>query len=313
MLKHINIKIEEVEKKLIKRQKAYNILKKQKQELKREQIRGKKLSNILKKKERKIKKLQSPSIICSILSIFKKENKNLEEYLQEYNIIKSKYEDYRNSISKIKKDINFYKEQISSYHSLDADYDDLIREKKDLILKQNDSVARELANYLDEILEKELNISRVKESISTCNRVILSLEKSIRSLESARGWGKVDILGGGFLVTAAKHSKIIRSREEIKNLQREIKALKASLYYVDLPSNIDLEIGAFATFADYFLDGLVADLFVQSKIKDSLNKLKDAYNRVNNIKNALQTRLGDLNKELRNLKDKEKLLVEGYR
>lgn len=301
MLENINKKIYEIEEKLKKREKAYAELKQKEQELTEKQIRKKEIRNILNKKERQIRRLESPGIIDLI---FKRKGIDLQEELRQYDIIKSEYEDCGNSIINIEKDINFYKEQIDNYHSLDSDYDDLVKKRRNLILSKNDTRAHGLRDCLDKISEREQNIKNAKESILACDRALSSLERAVKSLESARGWGMWDIAGGGFLATAAKHSRINDMRREIKNAEKEISALNASLSRVNLPSNIDVEIGAFATFADYFFDGLVADLFVQSKIRGSLNKLRDTYDKINRIQSALQTRLGDLNRELRNLRDK---------
>lgn len=40
--------------------------------------------------------------------------------------------------------------------------------------------------------------------------------------------------------------------------------------------NLRIEIGAFLSFADFFLDGLVADYMVQSKISDARVQVDDA-------------------------------------
>ena len=117
--------------------------------------------------------------------------------------------------------------------------------------------------------------------------------------------------GGGFLSTAIKHSKIDNMRREIKDLEKEIRTLNTILSHVNLPSDMDIKIGGFATFADYFFDGLIADLFVQGKIKDSLDKLRNTYDRINRIQEVLQTRLGDLNRDLSSLRDKVGRLERG--
>lgn len=301
MLENINKNITEIEENLRKRQEFSNILEQKQQELGKEQTRRRKLGKALKKKERQIKRLQSPGVIGLI---FRRENTDLQEELRQYDVIKSEYEDCGNSIIDIEENINLYKEQIDNYHSLDSDYNDLIRERRDLILSKNDSTAHELKGYLDEISEKELSVRSVREGISACYRALPSLERAIRNMESARNWGVWDIMGGGFLSTAVKHSRIDKMKQEIKDVEREIKALNTILSYVNLPSDMDIQIGGFATFADYFFDGLIADLFVQGKIKDSLNKLRDTYDKINKIKNSLQTRLEDLNSALRDLRDK---------
>lgn len=301
MLGNINKKITEIEENLRKRREFSDILEQKQQELSKTQTRRRELSKALNKKERQIKRLQSPSVIGLI---FRRKDTDPQEELRQYDIIKSEYENCEDSIVNIEKDINFYREQIDNYHSLDSDYDDLILERRDLILSKNDSTARELRGYLDEISEKESNARNVKEGISACNRALPSLARAISNLESARSWGVWDIMGGGFLSTAVKHSRIDDMRKEIKGVEREIRALNTSLSYINLSSDMDIEIGGFAAFADYFFDGLFADLFVQGKIKDSLNKLRNTYDKINRIKNALQTKLEKLNRELRNLRDK---------
>jgi DNA repair exonuclease SbcCD ATPase subunit len=301
MLENINKKITEIEENLRKRREFSDILEQKQQELSKAQTGRRELSKALNKKERQIKRLQSPSVIGLI---FRREDIDLQEELRQYDIIKSEYENCADSITDIEKDINFYKEQIENYHSLDSDYDDLIRERQDLILSKNDSTARELRGYLDEISEKESSARSIREGISACNRALPSLARAIGNMESARSWGIWDIMGGGFLSTAVKHSRIDNMRQEIKGVEREIRALNTNLSYINLPSDMDIEIGGFATFADYFFDGLFADLFVQGKIKDSLNKLRDTYDKINRIKDALQTKLEVLNRELRDLRDK---------
>ena len=44
-----------------------------------------------------------------------------------------------------------------------------------------------------------------------------------------------------------------------------------------------IEIGDFLTFADFFFDGLIADIFVQSKIKDAKNQIDTAISHVDRI------------------------------
>ena len=242
MLENINKKINEVEENIRRRQEFYNILEQKQQELKKEQTRRRELSKALNKKEGQIKRLQSPSVIGLI---FRSEDMDLQEKLRQYDIIKSEYENCGNSVINIEKDINFYREQIENYHSLDSDYDDLIRERRDLILSKNDKTAHELRDYLylEDMSKKELDIRGVKESIAACNNVLPSLERAIRNLESAKSWGVWDIIGGGFLSTAIKHSKIDNMRQEIKGVEREIRALNTSLSYINLPSDMDIKIG----------------------------------------------------------------------
>ncbi|HZK56971.1 MAG TPA: hypothetical protein VFD17_01570, partial [Clostridia bacterium] len=111
-MENINKKINEIEENLKKRREFSDILEQKQQELEKERNNVGELGKALNKKERQIKRLQSPSVIGLI---FRREDMDLQEELRQYDIIKSKYEDCRDSIANIEKDINFYKEQIENY------------------------------------------------------------------------------------------------------------------------------------------------------------------------------------------------------
>ena len=53
--------------------------------------------------------------------------------------------------------------------------------------------------------------------------------------------------------------------------------------------NRDLEIGDFLMFADFFFDGLIADLMVQSKIRRCQDNIDDAIYRVENLLRRLRS------------------------
>ena len=56
-----------------------------------------------------------------------------------------------------------------------------------------------------EILDREL-----EEAIRASEAALEKLEKAKASLESASGWGIFDIIGGGFISSAVKHSMPFR-------------------------------------------------------------------------------------------------------
>ena len=52
-----------------------------------------------------------------------------------------------------------------------------------------------------------------------------------------------------------------------------------------------MEIGSFLSFADFFLDGLVADYMVQSKIADAREQVDDTINRIEKILADVKNRM----------------------
>ena len=106
-------------------------------------------------------------------------------------------------------------------------------------------------------------------------------------LSSARGWGIWDILGGGFISTFIKHSKIDRAKSAIWSARMALKKFDDELDDV-YTGGVDLGIGDFAVFADWFFDGLLADIYVQSKIAEAQRDVEAAIERVNTVLGRLR-------------------------
>ena len=116
-------------------------------------------------------------------------------------------------------------------------------------------------------------------------RALDSLRAAQKALESARGWGIFDILGGGTISTLVKHSKLDRAREHIENAQYALKKFRRELADVNLP---DVRIDGLLTFADFFFDGFFADLLVQQRINEARRQIERTCRQVEDILRRLQ-------------------------
>ena len=134
-------------------------------------------------------------------------------------------------------------------------------------------------NYRD---EKEIH-----EAINAADGALLALRDAQKSLSDAGGWGLWDMFGGGFLSTMLKHNKMDQAKREIAEAQKALNRFKNEL--ADLGQSIDLNIdlSGFLRFADYFFDGFLADVMVQSKISEAKNKVGQAISMVEDIKSRL--------------------------
>lgn len=121
------------------------------------------------------------------------------------------------------------------------------------------------------------------EAIEAGKRALVSLHKAEEQLESARNWGIVDILGGGFFTNLIKHSKMDNAQEYMVRAKDDLKQFGNELG--DISENMDLGFNTsdFLTFADYFFDGLVADWMMQDRINSAKEQVAEAIKRVSDI------------------------------
>lgn len=134
----------------------------------------------------------------------------------------------------------------------------------------------------------DLNYQKeIDEAIQASVNALYWLNEANQYLSSAGGWGIVDILGGGLISTFAKHSKIEKAKSAMEQAKWAVQNLKKELQDVNMVSYINIDVGNFLTFADFFFDGIVADWLVQSKIREAQKQVNDAIYQINIIKNQL--------------------------
>ena len=105
---------------------------------------------------------------------------------------------------------------------------------------------------------------------------LLSLtDEAIHQCQGARSWGFLDILGGSTLSTLVKHVKISSTKNVLDDINYKIRELKQCININNMPEGFTVNRGFFATLLDFTWDGFISDLWMQSKIKGSLNELQE--------------------------------------
>lgn len=116
----------------------------------------------------------------------------------------------------------------------------------------------------------------IREAIGAGARALSSLRAAQEKLESARKWGIVDLLGGGFVSDLFKHSRMNEAAEYMETAKRDLQRFQKELGDVQVPLELRMEVGTFLSFADFFFDGLVADYLVQTRIKEAREQVEEA-------------------------------------
>lgn len=123
----------------------------------------------------------------------------------------------------------------------------------------------------------------ILEAIQAGERALSSLREAERQLNSARNWGIVDIFGGNMVSGMMKHMKVNNASRCVDDAKRDLVAFRNELGDIRNIENLHIDIDGFLTFADFFFDGFVADIFVQSRIKEGQRQVQEAIRRVDAI------------------------------
>lgn len=136
---------------------------------------------------------------------------------------------------------------------------------------------------MDEDMQREIH-----EAITAGERALSSLREAEKCLKSAGNWGLADIFGGGMISGIMKHSKISSASRYIDQARSDLRSFQREIQDVD-DSVSSIDVGDFLTFADFFFDGFIADMMVQSKISEMKNQVAEAIHRVETILRQLRS------------------------
>ena len=133
-----------------------------------------------------------------------------------------------------------------------------------------------------------------KREIDDCLRIIEKIMPLIgeaeRQFSSARNWGFLDMFGGGLITDLIKHSKLNNASRCMNEINYLLRDLERELKDVKFSTDYSMNTMSFATFADFLFDGILADAYMQSKILNSLDQVRELRHRMKFI----QTRLLDI-------------------
>lgn len=138
----------------------------------------------------------------------------------------------------------------------------------------------------NQIMKKE-----VQEAIRAGEQALQSLHHAGEKLDSAGKRGIFDMFAGGFLSSYIKHSHIREAEVLLEQAKAELQIFQRELSDVGEDLHLQIEIGDFLTFADFFLDGFITDYLVQSKISDAREDIEVGILHVKTILDALYRKL----------------------
>lgn len=188
----------------------------------------------------------------------------------------------------------------------------LMDNKEAAIRESGDDNTRRLLGLCESIGSTQADIRELTETIEAGEAARAMVDSAHSQLETARGWGTFDMLGGGLMTTAIKHAKIDQARKEIQRAQQGLARFAREL--ADVKERLDadgaFEMGGLLTFADYFFDGLIADWMAQSKINKSLAAVNDLREKLAVLLQRVERRRDAAKRALARMQEEKTRLIE---
>jgi chromosome segregation ATPase len=286
---HNDVLLETREKVRIK-QKLESAVLETRKSLAAERARLAQLGAVLKKEEADVRKLEGLSLTAMFHQFLGSKEDRLDKERQEVFSAKLRFDQCAHEVASLERDIADMEARLAALGDPEAEYARALERKAARI----EGAARaDLVQLTEKAADINSDIKEIGEAVAAGDEVIAGLDRVIASFKSAGNWGIVDLIGGGIIITAVKHSKIDKAKAAIHEVQSRLGRFRREL--ADLRTRPDVplsvEISSFEKFADYLFDGLIFDWIVQSKINKSLDAAVEMRAKMASIVADLRRRL----------------------
>lgn len=309
-LEEINRQLEELAMQQCRREKLEATLGDLRAQCRERQSRESETARILEREEADVTRLEGVSLKGLLLSLTGGKDERLHQERREAAAARLQHDQAARDLLYIQGQLDRAEEEYRSLQEVPRRQRNLLEEKAALLMAQGSAAGHALTQ-----VEAELNGVRAQrrelgEAVSAGRQARAALERVLGELDSAEGWGVWDMLGGGLVTTIIKHGHIDDAKSGLDEAQCALSRFRTELADVNITDCPQVEVGGFATFADYFFDGLLADWYVQSGIHDAQAGVSDTCHRVTEALARLERQDRSLEDRLRALEERRRELLK---
>jgi len=243
------------------------------------------LKNILSKEKKDVENLEKTSLQTYIHIFLGDFEKKIEKEQIELIEAKCKYDNAKYEYDMLLEKIENYRKFKDELKRIDREYEVKLELKKNKLVFYNDEFDTEFKRKESKLNYNNKQIMEIEEAINAGEIVINQLRNALTKFDSASNWGIFDMMGGGFIATMAKHTKINEGKRELDKVSHSLRNFNREINDVDeeIILNMNIEISSFLSFGDYFFDGIFMDFLVQSKISKMKSNINNGISKTSEI------------------------------
>lgn len=261
------------------------------------------------KEQDDVDKLEKGGVHAFLLTLIGHKEERLDKERREAPAAKLQYDQARSDLEYLENKLNGLIRERDGLRDAPEQLEALWTEKAELVKAMGGQTGARLVELDRQLSGVTHQQKEVQEALSAGKNAKRLLGQVQDDLDSARSWGTWDMLGGGLIATMAKHDRLDSAQSSIRAAQRALSDFRTELADVSQLQVPNIQIGEFATFADYFFDGIFSDWYVQSSIKKAQDGVSEVHMKLTAALRDLETASQDLNDQQASLKrEREELL-----
>ncbi len=303
MLSKYDMKLTELREKMARRGKTEAMISELKRQRTEIALREEALRQELEREQADVDRLNEGfrSIYYAIIG---KKEAMLENEQAEVRAVSVKYEAARQELKCIDDQIEQLSWDLSDMANAETRYRETLDEKLDAMRKAG--IEAEKLLPIDEKLHLMSDKLREVEQAYTAGRKVVGVMDNIENeLYEAEKYGRIDLYGlnkSSMFSQVGKYVHFDNAQHHAKHLQRFVDEFQKELADISVAAEVYVHIDGFTRFADWFFDGIFADLAALRRIEESQNSVRTARMRIERIIDRLEEMKRELERQSRELR-----------
>lgn len=246
------------------------------------------------RERRDVDRLEGHSFAALLYHMSGKMDEKLDLERREYYAARAKYDACLRELEAVSQDMEATEEDLRDLADCEERYARALEEKRRAIEASGRPEGAALLEQKEQLIYLSGQERELEEAIAAGTTALRTTADILQDIESAKDWATLDLLGGGFLADKAKHDRLDDAQQNVEQLQVQLQRFNKELSDVTIRSCLQVNIDGMLRFADFFFDGLLADLTVLDRIKQSLGQVEQTREDILSILRQLQDELEDV-------------------
>lgn len=236
-----------------------------------------------------VKDLEGLTMTSILSSLSGTRQKNLEKERREAEEAALRLEEAQKVLEKVEKELQSVDHKVRQLRGSKEKYETALKEKAAQM--EAAGVQTGFSDLEEKLGELETESIEVSDVLQLGNALRSQLQCIMEILQSARNWGRVDLIGGSSASSALKRERMEQTRKALAELDVILGYFRKKFREIPVVSKISYEEWGNDLFAaDFLLDGFVIDALVQMDIVDCQTEMERLYEQTETICKSLRQR-----------------------
>ena len=291
----------ELKEKIMRKNKVEAMLESLKAELDQLKKERDKLRKCAEKEQADVDRLERLSLTSLLYAAINKKTEKLDKEKAEAYAAAVKLRSKEMQIENAERYAQTLKAELETLSDVEARYNEAFAKKSEVLKTARPELASKIT-YIEERLGSIAAQEReVQEALDAGNEALALIPSIEYELGSARSLATFDLFSRSILADLAKHSHLDKCQSLIYELQMLLNRYRTELADIQIQAELRVQIDGFLRFADFFFDGLFADITVLDKIEQSQKQVGDIRCSIENMQirlNSIKDSFGNEAKRL---------------